>query len=553
VLEAEREPFATSDSPTGRSTHWWLDAVGYEVYLRSFADTDGDGVGDLRGVTARLDHLADLGVGIVWITPFYRSPMADYGYDVADYCSVDPLFGQLRDVDDLLSAAHDRGLRVVVDLVPNHCSAEHPWFAEAIAEPDGPRRDYFVWRDPAPDGGPPNNWISYFGGPAWTLDERSGQYYLHLFLPSQPDLNWRNADVHAEFDDILRFWLERGVDGFRIDVAQALVKDATLRSNPQVAPLDSTAPRWEQWNAFEHLYDIGQPESLDIFRRWRSLAESYDAVLIGETYVLDPAQLADMVPGDGLHLGFWFKPMHVEWSAEQLRAVIAEPLETIAEPRTIGWVAASHDEVRPPSRFGGAAVGPRRSIALSTMLFCLPGVPFLYQGEELGLLDGDVPEGRRADPVGADVSLSRDGCRTPMPWEPGPAMGFSDTTDTWLPMGGRAESDTAAWQRSSPGSWLDRYRRLVAVRREEAELRHGPFAWCEASPTDVVAFRRGSLYVALNAGTSTVELDVRGEVRFDSLDLAEAGTKVFGAELRSDQAIVLRVDDETPASTAAAP
>ena len=517
--------------------------MGYEVYIRSFADTSANGIGDLGGVTAHLDHLADLGVGIVWITPFYRSPMADYGYDVADYRAVDPLFGDLEDLDELLKQAHRRGLRVVLDLVPNHCSSDHPWFAEAVAEPDGTRRDYFIWRDPAPDGGPPNNWVGYFGGPAWTLDEQSGQYYLHLFLPSQPDLNWRNPDVQDEFDNILRFWLERGVDGFRIDVAQALVKDAALRSNPQIAPWDPTASRWEQWDAFEHRYDIGQPETLDIFHRWRTIAEAYDAVLIGETYVLEPDQLAEMIRGDGLHVGFWFKPMHVEWSPDQLRAVIAEPLETIADPRTIGWVASSHDEMRPPSRFGGAEVGRRRSMALSTVLLCLPGVPFLYQGEELGLVDGVVAESQRADPVGDDVSLSRDGCRTPMPWSPGPAMGFSDSTETWLPMGDRSEADTTAWQDKTPGSWLDRYRRLISLRSDEEELRHGTFEWCETPSSDVIAFRRGSLYVAINAGAAAVALDVGGEICFDSLDLTAAGTSVLAFELRADQAVVVRVDD----------
>lgn len=546
--EAERET-STSNSPATRTIRWWLDAVGYEVYIRSFADTGGNGIGDLGGVAAHLDHLADLGVGIVWITPFYRSPMADYGYDVADYRAVDPLFGSLDDLDDLLNQAHQRGLRVVVDLVPNHCSSEHPWFTEALAEPDGPRREYFVWRDPAPDGGPPNNWVSYFGGPAWTLDERSGQYYLHLFLPSQPDLNWRTPAVHDEFENILRFWLERGVDGFRIDVAQALVKDAALRSNPEIAPWDPTASRWEQWDSFDHRYDIAQPETLDIFHRWRILAEAHDAVLIGETYVLEPDRLAQMVRGDGLHVGFWFKPMHVEWSAEQLRTVIAEPLETFADPRTIGWVTSSHDETRPPSRFGGGEVGRRRSLALSTVLLCLPGVPFLYQGEELGLVEGVVAESQRADPVGVNVSLSRDGCRTPMPWGPGPAMGFSDSTETWLPMGDRSEADTAAWQRASPGSWLDRYRRLISLRREEEELRHGPFEWCETASIDVIAFRRGQLYVALNAGCSSVELNVRGEIRFDSLDPTASGASVLAMELHADQALVVRVDD-TSASTA---
>ena len=541
VLDAERQVATTPGVE-----RWWLDAVGYEVYIRSFADSDGDGIGDLQGITARLDHLVDLGVGLVWITPFYRSPMADYGYDVADYCGVDPLFGELDDLDDLVGEAHARGLRVVIDLVPNHCSSQHPWFVDALADPGGRHRDYFIWRDPGPDGGPPNNWVSYFGGPAWTLDEASGQYYLHLFLPSQPDLNWRNPAVEDEFDDILRFWLERGIDGFRIDVAQALVKDAELRSNPQATPWDPTAPRWEQWHSFTHRYDIGQPETLEIFNRWRRIADRYDAVLIGETYVLEPDELATMLRGDGLHVGFWFKPMHVEWSAEQLRAAVEAPLDAVVDPRFIGWVASSHDEMRAASRFGGGAVGRRRSLAFSTLLLCLPGVPVLYQGEELGLLEAVVPEDRRADPVGADVSLSRDGCRTPMPWEPGPGMGFSSSPTTWLPLGDRTSSDTAAWQRGSPGSWLDRYRRLVALRHQEPQLREAPLEWRETGSCDVLAFRRGSLYVALNAGRAPVRLDVRGERCFDSFDHQLPAGPEDGIDLAPDQAVVVRLDEVQP-------
>ncbi len=520
--------------------------MGYEVYLRSFADSNNDGVGDLAGVTSRLDHLADLGVGLLWITPFYRSPMVDYGYDVADFCAVDPLFGDLTDFDELLAGAHHRNIRVVIDLVPNHCSSEHHWFQRALTDPDGPYRDYFIWRDPAPGGGPPNNWISYFGGPAWTFDEQSGQYYLHLFLPSQPDLNWRNPAVVDEFDAILRYWLDRGVDGFRIDVAQALTKDARLRSNPQVGAWDPTAPRWEQWNAFDHAHDVGQPETLSIYRRWRRLAESYNAVLIGETYVLEPDRLAELLPGDGLHVGFWFQPMHVGWNAGELRAALAAPLAHVADPTTIGWVSSSHDEARAASRFlvGGSDgdLGRRRSLALSTLLLALPGLPVLYQGEELGLLDGVVPEDQRADPVGADVSLSRDGCRTPMPWDPDDvAFGFSDSVDTWLPVGGRSVTDTAAWQRRQDGSWLDRYRRLVTLRRTEDQLQRGPFTWCDGYPPDVIAFRRGSLVVALNAGRTSVSIDLTGLLRFDSLDEIPIGTTIDGPLLGPDQAIIVQL------------
>lgn len=525
-------------------TPWWYDAVGYEIYLRSFADADGDGIGDLAGVTSRLDHLVELGVEVVWITPFYTSPMVDYGYDVADYCGVDPTFGDLDDVAALIAAAHERDLRVVVDIVPNHCSSEHEWFADARTGRDSAHRDYFIWRDPAPDGGPPNNWVGYFGGSAWTLDEASGQYYLHLFLPEQPDLNWRNPAVRDEFDAILRFWLDRGVDGFRIDVAQALMKDEQLRSNPELSPWNPDGARWEQWDAFDHQHDVGQPESLEIFARWRAIAEEYDAVLIGETYVLEADELSSMLSGDGLHVGFWFKPMHIEWDAAALRATLSEPLQAVSDPRSIGWVASSHDEVRPPTRFGGGDVGRRRSLAFTTVLLSLPGMPFLYQGEELGLTEGVVPEDRKADPVGADVTLSRDGCRTPIPWSPGPAFGFSSTTETWLPDGGRSDADTVEVQRQDPTSWFSRYRALVALRRSEPDLRHAPLEWIEMPVGSVIAFRRGRFVIALNAGAEAVELPVRGTPVFDTAVGAPASATVPGQPLTlgPDAAVVIAED-----------
>jgi alpha-glucosidase len=269
---------------------WWSDAVGYEVYLRSFADSDGDGIGDLAGLTGRLDHLADLGVDIVWVTPFYPSPMADFGYDVADYLDVDPRFGTLADFDRLVEAVHARGMRLIVDLVPNHTSDQHEWFRSALEGPDSPHRDFYLWRDPAPDGGPPNNWRSHFGGPAWTLDESSGQYWCHLFLPEQPDLNWANPAVHAAFQDIIGFWLDRGVDGFRIDVAHSLVKDPSFADNPVLVEVAAGASPLEAFRALRHDHDLDQPGTLDIYREWHELTAPRGAMLLGEVY-LDSADL----------------------------------------------------------------------------------------------------------------------------------------------------------------------------------------------------------------------------------------------------------------------
>ncbi|MDH4144371.1 MAG: alpha-amylase family glycosyl hydrolase [Acidimicrobiia bacterium] len=513
-------------------TSWWHDAVGYSLYLRSFADSDGDGMGDLGGVLARLDHLADLGVDLLWVTPFYPSPMADHGYDIVDHGAVDPRFGRLADVDRLVDAAHRLGIRVVIDLIPNHTSAEHPWFRQAVDEPTGRYRDYYVWADPAPratpapapgagpgagDGsGPPNNWVSYFGGPAWTLDPASGQYYLHLFLASQPDLNWRNPRVVAEFDRIVEFWLDRGIDGFRVDAAQCLVKSADLASNPAVAAWRADAPRSAQWAAFEHRHDVVQPETIDIFERWRTACARRGAVLIGETHVDTAADLARLLPGRGLDAGFWFGAIGAAWDAAEIIRALREPIEAVGDPRRIAWVSSSLDDPRAATRLGGGELGRRRALALATLVFGLPGVPFLYQGEELGLVDGLVPPAQRLDPVAGPGDDGRDGCRTPMPWEPGPSLGFSTSAATWLPMGGRSEADTVAAQRGVEGSWLERFKALVALRRRCPALRSAaPVEWFDPAG-GLAGYSRGEVWVAANAGERPVQVPRRGTILFDT-------------------------------------
>jgi alpha-glucosidase len=516
---------------------WWRTAVGYEVYLRSFADGDDDGIGDLPGLTARLEHLAWLGIGVVWITPFYPSPMVDYGYDVADYTDVHPTFGTLDDFDALVAEADRLGLRIVIDIVPNHTSDQHPWFRTARRSRDSATRDYYLWRDVDPTGARPNNWVGYFGGPVWSVDDAAGQQYLHMFLPEQPDLNWRNPAVIEEFDDILRFWLDRGVSGFRIDVAQALVKDTDLRSNPERRPVDHDADRWTQWHALEHRHDILQPETLDIFRRWRAIVDEYDAVLIGETYVLDADELAGLVRGDGLHIGFWFAPMHMAWSAQELESTLRAPLD--AGAAGVGWVQASHDEHRPPTRFGGGDTGARRSLALLTLLLGLPGLPFLYQGEELAIEDGEVPPEAKADPVGgADVDAGRDGCRTPMPWSTEPGEGFSRSADPWLPSSHDSPEQTVAGQREDPTSPLHRVRHLVALRREldpDAAVR-----WHETGDGHVVGFRRGPYEFLLNAGPAEVAVTTPGTIVHSSTDPARIGDPAASTTLAPDEAIVVR-------------
>ncbi|RMH68060.1 MAG: alpha-amylase [Actinomyces sp.] len=496
-------------------TGWWTGRVGYEIYIRSFADSDGDGVGDLRGILGHLDHLVDLGVDVVWITPFYPSPMADFGYDVADYRDIDPLFGTLADFDALVAALHDAGLRLLVDLVPNHTSDQHPWFRASRSGRDDPHRDWYIWRDPAPDGGPPNNWVSHFGGPAWTFDEATGQYYLHLFLPEQPDLNWRNPAVVEAFDDILTFWLDRGVDGFRIDVAHALVKDAELRDNPQVRPVTPDMHPREVFWSFDHVHDLTQPESLEIFRRWRTLCDARDAVLLGETYVREPERLAPYLAGDGLHLGFWFGTMTMRWSAPELRRVVDDALAVA--PNGVAWVLSSHDDLRAPTRFGGGREGRERALALMTLLTSLPGFPVIFQGDELALEDARIPPDRLADPVAVRNGgvLGRDGCRSPLPWGSGVSYGFSTNPDPWLPLGERREDETVAGQRGRPDSPLATTRRLLAVRRQLPALVDASMTWVDlvARPTPPpdrapVAFTRGDVLVVVNPADESVAVDL---------------------------------------------
>lgn len=450
---------------------WWRSAVVYQIYPRSFADSDGDGVGDLPGITARLDHLVWLGVDALWLSPFYRSPMADFGYDVSDYCDVDPLFGTLADFDALVAAAHERGLRVIVDWVPNHSSDQHPWFVESRRGPDSPKRDWYVWRDPAPDGGPPNNWVeTWGGGPAWTLDEPSGQYYLRLFLPEQPDLNWNNPEVRDAMADVVRFWLDRGVDGFRIDVVHALGKDPALPDDPpELLPIPHSALN-------------NDPRTHAILRDLRRLFDGYpgDRVMVGEVYLLDTRLVAEHYgEGDELHLAFNFPPLYCPWERDAWRAQI-ERAEAELGPRGAWptWVLSNHDNPRHRTRYGTEA----RARAAAVLLLCLRGTPFLYAGEELGLEDAVIPDDRRVDPGG------RDGCRAPVPWTVDAPHGWAGA-EPWLPWPPHPEAVNAEREREDPGSILHLYRRLLAERHRSPALTTGACRLVDA-PDGVLAFER---------------------------------------------------------------
>jgi alpha-glucosidase len=481
-----------------RVSRWWQGAVGYQIYIRSFADGDGDGVGDLAGIRARLPYLADLGVDVLWITPFYPSPQADHGYDVSDHTDVDPLFGTLADVERTLAEAHELGLRVVVDLVPNHSSDQHPWFQDALTGRDAQHRDRYVWRDGAPDGGPPNNWVSYFGGPAWSYHQPTDQWWMHLFLPEQPDLNWADPGVREAFLDVLRFWSELGVDGFRVDVAHSLVEHPEFPDNPlRGDPPPHDASPGDVWDAYDHLHDQDQPEIHDIYRSWSEAVAPYDGVLLGEVYLRDVDRVARYVHDGGLHLAFCFPALHVPWDAGQLRDVLEAGVAAGGD--AFAWPLSSHDDPHAASRFGGGDPGARRSLAYFTLLSALPGVPFLFQGDELGLDDGR-PE-TEADPIAVrnPGASGRDGSRTPMIWEPGPGHGFT-TGEPWLPFGrDDADARAASVQEGDQSSPLERTRTLLAARRELPDLRGDlPVTWLDLEGP-LVALRRGGTTVVLHA------------------------------------------------------
>jgi alpha-glucosidase len=486
---------------------WWHDAVVYEIYIRSFADSDGDGVGDLEGIRTHLDHVVDLGADALWITPFYPSPMADHGYDVADYRDIEPAFGDLAAFDRLLAEAHAKGLRLIIDLVPNHTSSAHAWFREALADPASPKRAYYVFRD-GRDGGqsPPNNWTSVFGGPAWTRDPASGQWYLHLFDSGQPDLDWRNPAVHEEWRQILRFWLDRGVDGFRIDVAHGLYKSATLEdedavASPETAQELGEVDRPKVWD---------QPEVVEVFREWRRITDSYDGdrMLVGEVFLLDVDRVKRYVGPDRLHQAFNFTVFRTPWGAKELRATVEKALAAFDPPT---WVLSNHDLTRHVTRYGGGELGRRRGLAVTAALLALPGSPYLYQGEELGLEESQVPPERRTDPTwfrtGGRV-VGRDGCRTPIPWSAeGPGHGFT-TAEPWLPFG----ADAAAQAVDTDPEVLRSYRELLRVRRALQPSLGGTVTWLDGAD-DVLAFRRGGgLLCVLNTATEAVEVPAAGEL-----------------------------------------
>lgn len=524
------------------TAEWWRDAVIYQIYPRSFADSTGDGYGDLPGAISKLPYLAALGVDAIWLSPFYTSPMADAGYDVADYENVDPMFGDISDAERLISEAHAQGLRVVVDLVPNHTSDEHRWFQAAIAaEPGSPERDYYLFRDGRGADGelPPNNWTSIFGGKAWTRltrpDGTPEQWYLHLFDVKQPDLDWSSEKVREGFDSILRFWLDKGVDGFRIDVAHSLVKADGLPDWDQEAAMLSgeSGPMWDQDGVH------------DIYRRWRRILDSYDGdrSLVAEAWVADPTRLAMYLRPDEMHTAFNFEFLDSRWDAKAYRDVISK---TMAADHAVGapttWVLSNHDVVRHVSRFGlsdpGASheglgerdeqpdneIGLRRARAGSLMMLALPGSAYLYQGEELGLPEHTtLPDELRQDPTwfrSERTRVGRDGCRIPMPWTAGsPGLGFSPNGEVWLPQPESYDELAADRQMEDPSSTWSLYHAALAKRRELG-LGSGELTWVDAG-ADLVAFDNGPVRVMTNVLGAPVDLPAGYEVLLSSVPVTD--------------------------------
>jgi alpha-glucosidase len=514
---------------------WWQEGVLYQIYPRSFADSNRDGVGDLAGVTARLDHLAWLGVNGVWLCPVTASPNADWGYDVSDYRSVDPELGTSADLDELIAEAGRRGIRVLLDLVPNHTSDRHPWFLDARSSRSAAHRDWYVWADPRADGSPPNNWVSSFGGPGWTFDDRTGQYYLSSFLPEQPDLNWWNESVRAEFESILHYWFDRGVAGFRIDVCHKIVKDALLRDNPPASEED----HWMvQLFGQRSVHNSNQPEVHEVLRSWRRLCSSYDPprILIGETNV---EELDTMISyygrgDDELNLAFNFPFINAPFEAEALRSVVEQTEALLPDGAWPVWTASNHDVSRFPSRW--AHGDPRKARVAMLLLLGLRGTPLLYQGDEIGLTDTELDRGDLLDPVGMrfwPYYRGRDPVRTPMPWRDAPGAGFtSPGTKTWLLLGDTTACNVES-QLDDPDSMLALTRDLIGLRQREASLRAGKYSTVPA-PAEVWSWYRGDdVMVALNLAEEVAEVGrVRGTVLICT-ERARDGEKLRGS-LRLD-------------------
>jgi alpha-glucosidase len=524
---------------------WWQKAVIYEIYPRSFQDSDGDGVGDLAGIVQRIDYLSWLGVDAVWICPIYPSPMADFGYDVADYVGIDPLFGTLEDFDRLVAALHTRGIRLILDFVPNHTSDQHPWFKEARSSRDHPGRDWYIWRDPGPGGGPPNNWVSQAGGSAWEFDPASGQYYYHAFLACQPDLNWRNPAVREAMYDALRFWLARGVDGFRVDVFWHMIKDAEFRDDPLNPDYREGQPDFRR---VQPLHSADQPGVHEIALQMRRVVDEYpgERVLIGEIYLPVERLVAYYGPElTEIHLPFNFNLMWAKWRPATVAQLIQAYEAVLPAGGWPTWVLGNHDQARIATRLGAA----QARVAM-VLLLTLRGTPTLYYGDELGLANVPIPPGRERDPFGIrqpGTGQGRDPVRTPMPWDRSSNCGFT-TGEPWLPLGEDHAARSVEAQRHDPDSMLSLTRALLELRRREPALSIGDWAPL-AVEEDILVYARTwrdqRFIVALNlqsAPRAVRRRELAGRVAL-STRAARAGERIGDRlELAGNEAVIIATE-----------
>ena len=522
---------------------WWRHGVFYQIYPRSFQDSNADGVGDIRGIVDRLSYLQALGVDAIWLSPIFPSPMADFGYDIADYTGIDPLFGTMADFDGLVSAAHAGGLKVILDLVPNHTSDQHPWFIESRSSRDNEKRDWYIWREPAAEGGPPNNWLSEFGGSAWTLDPATGQYYYHAFLAQQPDLNWRNPAVRQAVHDVMRFWLRKGVDGFRVDVIWHLIKDAEFRDNPPNPHFREGRPPHEK---ILTQYSTDQPEVHEVIAQMRRVIDEFDdRVLIGEIY-LPLHRLVAYYGNDlgGAHLPFNFALLSTLWSARSIEKIIADYEAALPSGAWPNWVLGNHDRPRVASR-----VGPDQARVAAMLLLTLRGTPTLYYGDEIGMHQVAIAPEQVRDPFEKNVpgiGVGRDGCRTPMQWDATAHAGFSSATP-WLPLSEDFVHGNVVNLEADARSIFSLYKALIALRRKLPQLRSGDYVPV-AAQGDLLLYRRQregkAVVIALNLGDRPVSIasdaaGLAGEILLSTF-LDREGEKVEGSlDLRGNEGVII--------------
>ena len=496
---------------------WWQKGIIYQIYPRSYQDSNGNGIGDLNGIRQRLDYIKSLNVHAIWLSPIYPSPMFDFGYDVADYCNIHPMFGTMADFDSLLEKIHDMGMKLILDLVPNHSSSEHPWFIESRQSCDNPKRDWYIWRDPAPDGGPPNNWLSFFGGPAWTYDDATGQYYLHQFVTQQPELNYRNPEVLAAMLDVMRFWLDKEVDGFRIDVIWLMLKDDEFRDEPENPDWDGVNP----FNRIQHIRTMNLPGVHDIIRKMRSVLDEYNQrMMVGEVYLpnIDLVKYYGNPRPDGkldeCHLPFNFQLIQMEWNAEIVRMAVAAYESALPANGWPNWVMGNHDQHRIATRLGN-----EQARVANMLLMTLRGTPTTYYGEEIGMENVIIPPEFIQDPQALnqpDIAhiMGRDPERTPMLWDDSPNAGFSDEgTIPWLPIAADYASKNVIQQEGDPASMLNFYRALTTLRSTEPALNVGKYQGLELEEQDVYAYRKQGIQsddflVVLNFSSNTRIVDL---------------------------------------------